>query len=79
MVAKSLRYGREHNLLYHYRQEDNHMARKITAIYEKGHLRPLEPVDLKEGELVYLTIIIEGQDAETTKTTPDDDPGPSPE
>ncbi len=35
------------------------MAKAIEAIYEKGVFRPLEKVDLKEGEKVKITIGIE--------------------
>ena len=32
------------------------MAAAIPAVYERGVLRPLEPVDLEEGERVTLTV-----------------------
>ena len=32
------------------------MSQHITAIYDKGVLKPLEPVDLKDQELVSLSI-----------------------
>ena len=32
------------------------MAQPIRAIYEKGQLRPLDPVDLSEGQQVRITI-----------------------
>lgn len=33
------------------------MAQIIRAIYENGRLRPLEPVDLNEGQEIHLTIL----------------------
>jgi predicted DNA-binding antitoxin AbrB/MazE fold protein len=35
------------------------MAQTIRAIYENGRLRPLEPVDLTEGQEIQLTILSE--------------------
>ncbi len=35
------------------------MAEVIRAIYEQGHLRPLEPVGLTEGQEVRLAILSE--------------------
>lgn len=35
------------------------MAQTIRAIYENGRLRPLEPVDLNEGQEIQLTILSE--------------------
>jgi len=32
------------------------MTKKLQAVYEKGVLRPLEPVDLREKQLVIITI-----------------------
>ena len=33
------------------------MARQIEAVYERGVLRPLEELDLEEGEVVELIVI----------------------
>lgn len=33
------------------------MAQTIRAIYEQGHLRPLEPIELTEGQEVQVTIL----------------------
>ena len=35
------------------------MAQTIRAVYEEGHLRPLEPIDLTEGQEVHVTILSE--------------------
>jgi predicted DNA-binding antitoxin AbrB/MazE fold protein len=37
------------------------MMNDVPAIYENGYLRLLEPVDLAEGELVMVTIILESE------------------
>jgi predicted DNA-binding antitoxin AbrB/MazE fold protein len=39
------------------------MASPIRAIYEKGMLRPLEPVDLAEGQEIALVILTERERA----------------
>jgi len=36
--------------------ECNHMSKVVRAKYEKGVLKPLEPVELKEGEEVIIRI-----------------------
>jgi predicted DNA-binding antitoxin AbrB/MazE fold protein len=33
------------------------MLENITAVYEKGCLRPLHPLNLQENEIVHLTVI----------------------
>jgi len=33
------------------------LARQVEAIYERGVLRPLEELDLEEGEIVELIVI----------------------
>jgi len=33
------------------------MARQVEAVYERGVLRPLEELDLEEGEVVRLIVI----------------------
>lgn len=35
------------------------MAQTIRAVYEEGHLRPLDPINLQEGEEVQVTILSE--------------------
>jgi predicted DNA-binding antitoxin AbrB/MazE fold protein len=37
-------------------EEEQPMTRNIQAVYEKGVLRPLEPLDLPEQQLVNVTI-----------------------
>ena len=37
------------------------MTQVVSAIYEGGVLKPLDPVDLKEHDKVYLTIEVEGE------------------
>jgi predicted DNA-binding antitoxin AbrB/MazE fold protein len=37
-------------------QENERMMRRLQAVYEKGVLRPLEPLDLPEQQLVTITV-----------------------
>jgi predicted DNA-binding antitoxin AbrB/MazE fold protein len=37
-------------------EEEHTMTRNLQAVYEKGVLRPLEPLDLREQQLVNVTI-----------------------
>jgi predicted DNA-binding antitoxin AbrB/MazE fold protein len=39
------------------------MALKIRAVYENGHLRPLDPIDLQEGQQVTVNIVQESERA----------------
>lgn len=40
------------------------MGRTIEAVYERGALRPLEPLDLEEGKRVQIQIVTARQRAE---------------
>ncbi len=61
------------------------MERTLNAVYENGHLRLLDPVTLREGEQVHITILTEREQVlaavahllvpnlETTESAIDDD------
>jgi predicted DNA-binding antitoxin AbrB/MazE fold protein len=42
------------------REGDETMTRNVQAIYEKGVLRPLEPLNLREHELVTVAVTDQG-------------------
>jgi predicted DNA-binding antitoxin AbrB/MazE fold protein len=45
------------------------MRELVTAIYEKGLLRPLSPLKLKEKQTVFLQIVPQGGDEEVDRLT----------
>jgi predicted DNA-binding antitoxin AbrB/MazE fold protein len=46
------------------------MARTVRAVYEAGHLRLLEPVDLTDGQAVHVTISHEAAELPELMTEP---------
>jgi predicted DNA-binding antitoxin AbrB/MazE fold protein len=44
-------------------EEEPTMTRNLQAVYERGVLRPLEPLDLREQQLVNVTITDEAPGA----------------
>jgi predicted DNA-binding antitoxin AbrB/MazE fold protein len=47
------------------------LTETFTAVYEKGELRPLRPLDLEEGQIVRLLILPETVVGETPAPPPE--------
>jgi predicted DNA-binding antitoxin AbrB/MazE fold protein len=46
------------------------MTKQVEAIYEKGHLRPLEPLELPEGSRLQI-ILVKRDEADAQRTPAD--------